>query len=105
MSANTRNIIIGVVVGVGGAILLGALGVVAWRIRNRKKAAEENDGLMGDYTADYTQMGGDKSEGPGSAGGTMTSASATQGTGRSPFQSNLESYHQPTQPVNASSNF
>lgn len=102
MSANTRNIVIGVVVGVGGAILLGALGVVAWRIRNRKKAAEENDGLMGDYNAGYSQM--DKSEPPSSAAGTNLSSTGA-GAGRSPFQSTLENYHQPTQPVNASSNF
>lgn len=104
MSANTRNIVIGVVVGIGGAILLGALGVVAWRIRNRKKRAEENDGLMGDYSAGYSQM--DKSEPPSSAAGTVpSSAGAGAGAGRSPFQSTLENYHQPTQPVNASSNF
>lgn len=96
MSSGTRNIVIGVVVGIGGAILLGALGVVAWRIRSRKKAAEENEHLM-EYTSGYTQV--DKSEPPDSATGTNPST-----TGRSPFQSTLDTYHQPDQ-INTSSNF
>lgn len=91
MSTKDRNTIIGVVVGVGGAIALGALGLVAWRIWGRRKNSDENDGLM-EY--DMAATGMEKPE-PG--------VSAGPGP-RSPFQSTLENYHQPTQ-VNASSNF
>ncbi|KAK1985899.1 hypothetical protein LZ30DRAFT_778727 [Colletotrichum cereale] len=90
MSTQTRNTVIGVVVGVGGAIVLGALGFVAWRIWGKKKLAEENDGLM-EYNNQY---GNEPKAEIGSA----------QGAGRTPFQSTLESYHAPNQ-VNASSNF
>ncbi|KAK1971989.1 hypothetical protein LY78DRAFT_14854 [Colletotrichum sublineola] len=90
MSTQTRNTVIGVVVGVGGAIVLGALGFVAWRIWGKKKHAEENDGLM-EYNNQY---GNEPKAEIGSA----------QGAGRTPFQSTLESYHAPNQ-VNASSNF
>ena len=96
LSPNTRNIVIGVVVGVGGAILLGALGLVAWRIRSRKKAAEESESLM-EYTSGYATV--DKSEPPNSATGTNASSA-----GRSPFQATLDTYHQPNQ-INTSSNF
>jgi hypothetical protein len=97
MSTKTRNTIIGVVVGVGGAIVLGALGLVAWRIWGRKKQAEENDGLMA-YDPGYSGAA-EKSEPSHSP-----SASTSQRTANNPFQSTLENYHQPT-PVNASSNF
>jgi hypothetical protein len=97
MSTGTRNTVIGVVVGVGGAIVLGALAFVAWRIWGRKRGAREDDGLSGGYggatTAPYAPM--DKSEAGSSAG---------VGAQRNPFQSTLETYHAPTQ-VNASSNF
>lgn len=86
MSPQTRNTVIGVVVGVGGAIILGGLALVAWRIWGRKKPQEENDGLM-DYGSTV-----DKPETVGSMGG------------RSPFQSTLESYHAPTH-VNTAANF
>ncbi|KAL2017044.1 hypothetical protein VTK56DRAFT_2656 [Thermocarpiscus australiensis] len=86
MSTRTRNTVIGVVVGIGGAIVLGGLAVVAWRIWGRKKHQEENDGLM-DYGSTV-----EKPESGGSMGG------------RTPFQSTLESYHAPTQ-VNKAANF
>ena len=48
MSSGTKKTIIGVVVGIGGAILLAALGIVLWRIFGRRRAAEDtDDGLMG----------------------------------------------------------
>lgn len=81
------------VVGIGGAIVLGALGVVAWRIWGRKKHSEESDGLM-DYNMG-TGGGLEKQEPTGSF---------AAGNQRTPFQSTLEDYHQPNQ-VNASSNF
>ncbi len=87
MSTQTRNTVIGVVVGVGGAIILGGLALVAWRIWGRKKHQDENDGLM-----DY----GSTAEKPEPVGGSMG--------GRTPFQSTLESYHAPTQ-VNTAANF
>jgi len=87
MSTTTRNTVIGVVVGVGGAIILGGLALVAWRIWGRKKHQEEHDGLM-----DY----GSAIESKPDTGGSLT--------GRTPFQSTLESYHAPTQ-VNTAANF
>jgi len=93
MSTSTRNTVIGVVVGVGGAIVLGALAFVAWRIWGKKKGPDPNDGLM-NYNTGYAPM--DKSEAGSSAGGPAAA--------RNPFQSTLETYHAPTQ-VNASSNF
>ncbi|KAI3397810.1 hypothetical protein diail_10343 [Diaporthe ilicicola] len=94
MSNQTRNTIIGVVVGVGGAIVLAVAGLFAWRIWGRKKASEENDGLMG-----YNNGAEGKSE----VGG-LNAGSTVAGGARSPFQSTLESYHAPSN-VNASSNF
>jgi hypothetical protein len=73
-------------VGVGGAIVLAGVALVAWRIWGRRKSQEENDGLM-DYGHDAP-----KTEASGST------------SGRTPFQSTLESYHAPTQ-VNTASNF
>ncbi|KAK4130122.1 hypothetical protein BT67DRAFT_241598 [Trichocladium antarcticum] len=86
MSTQTRNTVIGVVVGVGGAIILGGLAFVAWRIWGRKRNQEENDVLM-----DY----GNQAE---------TAEPAGSMAGRTPFQSTLESYHAPTQ-VNTAANF
>ncbi|KAF4595256.1 Mid2-like cell wall stress sensor [Ophiocordyceps camponoti-floridani] len=91
MSVKTRNTIIGVVVGVGGAIVLGALFLAGRRWWWGKKQSEESDGLM-DY--DMTVTGGEKPD----------RGSAIAPGPRTPFQSTLENYHQPTQ-VNASSNF
>lgn len=81
------------VVGVGGAIVLGALGLVGWRIWGRKKHNEEQDGLM-DYNMGTGGVEKHESTGP-------INGSNQQQT---PFQSTLEDYHQPGH-VNASSNF
>lgn len=88
MSTQTRNIIIGVVVGVVGAIVLAGGALIARRVWGRKKQADEHDGLMS-YNNGY---GGDKPD--------VTST----GSSRTPFQSTLESYHAPTN-VNTASNF
>lgn len=93
MSTKTKNTVIGVVVGVGGAIVLAGLFVVAWRIWGRKKNEDENDGLMG-FTRAGSSGGHEKSN---SLGGGSASAN--------PFQSTLENYHNPAKNVNASSNF
>ncbi|CAK7562903.1 MAG: hypothetical protein SEPTF4163_000759 [Sporothrix epigloea] len=98
MSAQTRNIIIGVVVGVGGAVILAVLGLVALRIRRQKQAARDGNG-MNDYDPNYgnVPVGAlEKTEGGAAAAGGVP--------GRSPFQSTLESYHTST-PVNTASNF
>ncbi|KAI1651052.1 uncharacterized protein F4817DRAFT_326612 [Daldinia loculata] len=92
MSAQVRNTIIGVCVGVGGAIVLAAAGVLFWRLRNNRRSQEENEELVS-----Y----GDGFGGPGTAEKSEPSGSTA---GRSPFQSTLESYHAPTQ-TNAASNF
>ncbi|KAG6010446.1 hypothetical protein E4U21_006447 [Claviceps maximensis] len=94
MTSKTRNTVIGVVVGIGGAIVVAALGLVAWRIWGRKKHSEEHDVLM-----DY-----DMSSSPGAAEKSERGSSSAGGTQRTPFQSTLEDYHQPSQ-VNPSSNF
>jgi hypothetical protein len=86
MSSGTKKTIIGVVVGIGGAAILGGLFIVAWRVWGRKRnTPDESDELMG------TAYGHEK--------GTPA------GTGSNPFQSTLESYHTPSHGVNASSNF
>lgn len=87
LTGGQKSIIGGVVGGVGGAILLGGLAVVAWRIWGRKRrAVDDDDDLMGSV--------------PGSAG-----QEKGNGVGDSPFRSTLDQYHNPTGPVNAASNF
>lgn len=90
MSAKTKSTVIGVVVGVGGAIVLAGLFVVAWRIWGRKKNEDESDGLMGFRS--------------GSAGHEKPNSGTGNGPAN-PFQSTLENYHNPARNVNASSNF
>lgn len=93
MSQETKSTIIGVCVGVGGAIILAAAGVLFWRLRSKRRSQEENEELVS-----Y----GDGFAGPGSA--EKTEPSGASAAGRSPFQSTLESYHAPSQ-ANAASNF
>lgn len=93
ITSMTRSIIIGVTVGIGGAIILAAAGVLYWRLRNKRRSQEENEELIS-YGAGFG--------GPGTA--EKTEASAPSAGARSPFQSTLETYHAPTQ-TNAASNF
>lgn len=92
MSTQTRNTVIGVVVGVGGAAILAGIAFLFFRL-HRKKTPEEGDGLM-EYDTGYPAT-----EKPSDVGSMSPGTSA-----RSPFQSTLETYHAPTQ-VNTASNF
>jgi len=70
-------------VGIGGAILLGALGFVAWRIWGKKKGGDDEDDIY------------DPNENKERPSGS---------TADTPFRSTLDQYHNPA-PVNPSSNF
>lgn len=88
LSDKTRNTIIGVVVGVGGAIILGGLAVVIYRLRrNRNRGQDDHDDLMH----------------AGAAVGAHSHENSTAST--SPFKSTLDQYHSPGGRVNPSSNF
>ncbi|KZF25683.1 hypothetical protein L228DRAFT_236754 [Xylona heveae TC161] len=88
LSDKSKRIIVGVVVGVGGAIILGGLGIVAWRIWGRRKGMhDEDDDLM-------------RSE-PGSTGQEKTGSA----NGSDPFRSTLDQYHTRPGPVNTAANF
>lgn len=92
LSSDQKKIIIGVVVGVGGAILIGAIAVVAWRIHARKAKANDNDeaaDLMSGTAVGSAAR--EKAPSPGGPGGT-------------PFRSTLDQYHNPG-PINTASNF
>lgn len=88
VSSSDKKIIIGVVVGVGGAIILGVLGVVFWRIhKKRSDQYGDEDDLMG-----------------GTAVGAGPREKAPSPAGNTPFRNTLDQYHN-TGPVNAASNF
>lgn len=88
LEPSQKRIIVGVVVGIGGAILLGGLAVVAWRIWGRRKiSADEIHELMDSQ--------------PGSS--SLEKRSSV--SGNSPFRSTLDQYHNPAGPVNTASNF
>ncbi|KAH7037573.1 uncharacterized protein B0I36DRAFT_314350 [Microdochium trichocladiopsis] len=89
--AKNKNIIIGVCVGVGGAIILGVAAVLFWRLRNKRRQEVDHDELQSFGTGYGAPSAAEKTDG---------GASST----RSPFQSTLESYHAPTQ-TNTASNF
>lgn len=77
------------VVGVGGAILVGGLALVIWRINKKRNAqyGDDDDDLMSG-----TAVGsGPREKAP------------SPGMGGTPFKSTLDQYH--TGPVNAASNF
>jgi len=89
LSASSKNIVGGVVGGIGGAILLGGLAVVAWRIWGKNKHSNyEEDDPMNPH--------------PGSSGREKTSSVSGNSAA---FRSTLDQYHAPTQPVNTASNF
>ncbi|OAX77840.1 hypothetical protein ACJ72_07857 [Emergomyces africanus] len=90
LSDSSKKTIIGVVVGVGGAVILGGLAFVAWRLRRKRNARGlgDDDDLMN----------------AGTAVGSSTHETSTMGTTHSPFKTTLDQYHHPGG-VNASSNF
>jgi hypothetical protein len=51
LSTSSKKIIGGVVGGIGGAIFLGALALVAWRIWGRKRQSTDDDDFLGAATA------------------------------------------------------
>jgi hypothetical protein len=88
LSSSSKKIIGGVVGGIGGAILVGAIAVVAWRLWGRKhhKVATEDDDIF-----------------VGTNDSVMREKAA--GNASTPFRSNLEQYHNPNGAVNTASNF
>ncbi|KAF2872706.1 hypothetical protein BDV95DRAFT_628281 [Massariosphaeria phaeospora] len=87
ISEGNKKIIGGVIGGIGGAILLGGIAIVCWRMWGRKKrVSEDDDDLMAGTGAAL----GDKSH---------SSPNST------PFQTNLEQYHNPGVRPNAAANF
>ncbi|PGG99466.1 hypothetical protein GX51_06286 [Blastomyces parvus] len=89
LSESSKRTIIGVVVGVGGAVILGGLAFVAWRLRRKRNArGPGDDDLMN----------------AGTAVGSSSYETTTTGAGHSPFKSTLDQYHHPGG-VNPSSNF
>lgn len=89
LSTSSKSIIGGVVGGIGGAILLGGLAVVVWRIWGKKRRSGGYD----DHDPIDSQ--------PGSSGGEKRSSI----NGNTPFRSTLDQYHSPAGPVNTASNF
>ncbi|KAH6639359.1 hypothetical protein C7974DRAFT_373603 [Boeremia exigua] len=86
LTDNNKKVIGGVVGGVGGALLLGGIALVFWRMKKRQsRVTEDDDDLMA---------------GTGAALGDKTA-----NTGSTPFQSNLEQYHNPGGRPNAAANF
>lgn len=87
LSDNDKKIVIGTVVGVGGAILLGGLALVAWRVWGRRRSSPDDDDVL--MESRNHSLAAEK---PSSAG---TS---------NPFKTTLDQYHTPA-PVNTASNF
>lgn len=88
IDSSQKRVVIGVVVGIGGAILLGGIAVVAWRIWGRKGRSNDDDNDLMDSH-------------PGSSGREKRSSIS----GHSPFRSTLDQYHNHGVPVNTASNF
>jgi len=90
LSTEKKGVIGGVVGGVGGALLLGGLAVVAWRIWGRKKRISEDDD---DLTFSTGSALGDKS------------SASPPASASTPFKSSLDQYHNPGGRPNAAANF
>jgi uncharacterized membrane protein YebE (DUF533 family) len=96
LSTNAKSIIGGVVGGIGGAILIGGLAFVAWRLWGKKKAAAEgNEDYYDESQAD--SIAGQKRESMGVLSNSGMSEPAS-GNG-------LERYQNPNGRINTASNF
>jgi hypothetical protein len=91
LSSKEKGTIIGVVVGIGGAILLGGLAIVAWRIWGRKRGDADDDDLMGSANPSHKEK-------------TNSFHGGSTGIPLNPFKKTLDQYHNPG-PVNTASNF
>ena len=89
MSTGTKNTIIGVCVGIGGAALIASIAFVAYRLRHNRNNQDESDGLMG-FRSGVDSAHEKTSNGSGAP---------------NPFTSTLEGYHAPPRNANVSSNF
>jgi hypothetical protein len=87
LSKEKQSIIGGVVGGVGGALLLGGIALVCWRMWGRKKRVSADDDDINFNTGSAL---GDK---------------PASGAANTPFQNNLEQYHNPGGRPNAAANF
>lgn len=92
MSPQTKSIIGGVVGGIGGAIVIGGLAIVAWRLWGKKKRARE--AAVDDY-------------GMGTAGSPRDSLGREKQTSASSHAPTLsrDTYRNPNGAVNTASNF
>lgn len=89
LSESNKKVVIGVVVGVGGALIIGIIGIVIWRMR-------KGSGNDTDEAADLMS---------GTAVGTGNREKApSPAAGSTPFRSTLDQYHNQG-PVNAAANF
>jgi hypothetical protein len=87
VSESNKKVIGGVVGGVGGALLLGGIALVFWRMKKRQHKVSADDD---DMTLNTGAALGDKPQ---------------NSTGASPFQANLDQYHNPGGRPNAAANF
>jgi hypothetical protein len=87
LTDSNKKVIGGVVGGIGGALLLGGIALVFWRMKKRQNKVTADDD---DLNLNTGAALGDKPQ---------------NGTGASPFQSNLEQYHNPGGRPNAAANF
>jgi hypothetical protein len=87
LSDSNKKVIGGVVGGVGGALLLGGIALVFWRMKKRQHKVTADDD---DLNLNTGAALGDK---------------PNNGPAASPFQSNLEQYHNPGGRPNAAANF
>ncbi|KAH7085066.1 hypothetical protein BKA63DRAFT_9287 [Paraphoma chrysanthemicola] len=87
LSDSNKKVIGGVVGGVGGALLLGGIALVFWRMKKRQHKVTADDD---DLNLNTGAALGDKPQNP---------------NGTTPFQSNLEQYHNPGGRPNAAANF
>jgi hypothetical protein len=98
LSTNTKKIIGGVVGGIGGAILIGGLAFVAWRLWGKKKAANEGQDEW------YEGSGSDSIANQKRQSTGVLSASAYSDTTNN-NNAGLERYQNPNGAINTSSNF